>query len=871
MGVHARDHGGRLAAMVATAALIVSGGFVQPLLTAGPAAAAVAPPAWNRPAEIPGTSASPVGRWITIASDGTAVAVWRGNEDPDDEYGPYLYVSVRPPHQRNWSAPRVLSSDHTPQSTVRLVSGTDGSVTVLWAEHWYDPLGESGPADLVAATLAPGTSTWSKHALVKHEGASPGKDIVAVGLAAGPRGTLTAVWESAPNPADAVENTARTITTASQAADGTWSAPVDIDIDTDADGRVGSPDVTVDASGTAVIGYLADGADGRYTVKTVTRPGPAAAWGAPVVVSAPGKATRGPNLGSGPDGSLAMTWLEGIPNGTAEAGIRATVRRTGAADWGPVLGVPANALVESVDAPEPLIAPDGDVTLAWQDWSGDAERVTSGVSTATLTAGSGTWAKDEYLDLQGRDTRLQSAAIGPDGTVRVLWEEDTTVGGVPQRVLGHATRTTSDNAWTAPAVLPGSARNPEQRYGAGENAAVAAGTGGSAAAIWRRDWQVLHTSDTLASLAVTGSAVPATAVLGGKATGTAWAPVWTLNRPVSSWSVTLTDAERGEEVRTFGGSVQAQKITAAWNGRTNNKAITPNGPLTWTLKATPAGGTVPIFLASGAVTMSGGAAVFRDYGAKTEAPDGTGDIMSVNGTSLRTAYGHSGIDNFSGSVTTTGWPKGFRPVPMGDMNGDRCNDTLIRFPDGEMRRYTPACGAALKPTTSHKVLGKGWNAYDIMTSPGDVNKDGRPDLVARDPKTGVLYLYTTTASGILAPRVSLGSGFKDYKKIVGAGGGGLLLQDKGNELWRMNSDGSGKFGARSLRAENWGASYNAVVNIGDLTGDHVGRGGSYYFGDESHDLVARDTSGTIWRIPLDDIMKPVRIGTGWQVYTGGIH
>ena len=104
---------------------------------------------------------------------------------------------------------------------------------------------------------------------------------------------------------------------------------------------------------------------------------------------------------------------------------------------------------------------------------------------------------------------------------------------------------------------------------------------------------------------------------------------------------------------------------------------------------------------------------------------------------------------------------------------------------------------------------------------------------------------------------------KTYKKVVGAGDlngdgiGDLLVQDKSNNLYRYNGTGKGTFGARAKVFSGWGASYNAVVGVGDITGDGKG------------DLVSRDTSGSVWRNSGDgkgSFGGRTKIATGWQEY-----
>jgi predicted lipoprotein with Yx(FWY)xxD motif len=166
-------------------------------------------------------------------------------------------------------------------------------------------------------------------------------------------------------------------------------------------------------------------------------------------------------------------------------------------------------------------------------------------------------------------------------------------------------------------------------------------------------------------------------------------------------------------------------------------------------------------------------------------------------------------------------------------------------------------------STPHTSLGTGWNQYNVLTYPGDITGDGRPDLIARKTSTGEVFLYKGTSTGKLSARVRIATGWSGYKKIVGIGDfngdgrGDLLAQDKSNTLWRYDGNGTGGFKSRVKLATNWGSSYNAVIGVGDLTGD--GR----------PDLVSRDTGGTVWRNSGDgkgSFGPRTKIATGWQTY-----
>ncbi|MCB5165026.1 VCBS repeat-containing protein [Streptomyces bambusae] len=858
MGKRARSQRS-LAAAVATAALVVSGGAVTPLLAAGTAVAAPLPP-WQEPLKV-----GPTGDFgdlrVTTAADGSAVAGWYVMSG----MGMEIRVAVRPAGTDHWGPSTKLATVPTSRGdeSFKLVPDTDGRVTAIWPEYPSDQGTDSPPMAslLKSATLSQGT--WSQPATLLD---LPADEYVGtVELAAGPRGTATAVWTSRPTDADVWK-----VNAADRTADGTWSKPATVASSAVGGGFVSGADVAVDPQGTAVVAFLrttVKGDSGRINdtisaVETVTRTAPGAAWGTPVAHTPQSRSLSAPRIASGPTGMMALSWTKSADDSSALESVNIAVRPSAAAGWGAPAKTPGTSKAQAA-SPEPLIAGDGDVTVVWPEVQ---DRVGGGTKYvyfgSTLRTADGTWQKQQLSD-NASDPWAPEAAIGPDGTVRVMWSE--WVSSEKGWHLRHSARTSSDDQWTgAGEVIPGTT-------GFRLRGVVSAGPYGSATLLaninQREEFSSLISARATAEvpLGIGSSTVPATVPLAGSTgSNTVWAPVWNLTRPVSAWSVVLTDSA-GRTVANLAGTGPTEKAAPAWKGRTQTGALPVNGPLTWTLKATAVNAPAPVTLGSGKVTVTGGAPAPRDFGSRAGRPDGLGDLLQTTATGLRTAYGSTGAGNFSGSVTTTGWSKGFRPVPMGDMNGDRCNDTLVRLATGEMRAYTPACGTALKPAGPYKVLGKGWTIYDVLTSPGDVTKDGRPDLVARDPKSGALYLYTTTKTGALAPRVSLGTGFKSYKKIVGAGDlngdgiGDLLLQDQLDNLWRSYGTGAGKFGARGLVAREWGASYNAVVGVGDLTGD--GRA----------DLIARDRSGGLWRYSgtgRGTLDKRVKIAIGWQAYAG---
>ncbi|MFE2709770.1 FG-GAP-like repeat-containing protein [Streptomyces mirabilis] len=337
-----------------------------------------------------------------------------------------------------------------------------------------------------------------------------------------------------------------------------------------------------------------------------------------------------------------------------------------------------------------------------------------------------------------------------------------------------------------------------------------------------------------------------------------------LSKPAAGWRLTVRSRATGKVVDTRDGGATRGEVKVGWFGTDAKGAFLTNGRYDWTLSVTPADGVGAPVATSGTVTLSGAAPATHDY---IGGGDSFGDLVTLSSSGTLGFRQGSGKGTFSVNLgTSSGWTTTNKVVPFGDLSGDRCNDVLVRLAGGALRAYKPDCYGTLKPSTAYTSLGtSGWNQYDVLTAPGDISGDGRPDLIARDTATGTVYLYKGTSTGKLSARVKLYANWKTYKKVVGVGDlngdgiGDLLAQDKTNTLYRYYGTGKGSFGARTKVFAGWGGSYDVVVGAGDITGDGKA------------DLVARDTAGNLYRqngTGKGSFAARVKIGSGWQGYRG---
>ncbi|WDM16161.1 VCBS repeat-containing protein [Streptomyces lavenduligriseus] len=143
---------------------------------------------------------------------------------------------------------------------------------------------------------------------------------------------------------------------------------------------------------------------------------------------------------------------------------------------------------------------------------------------------------------------------------------------------------------------------------------------------------------------------------------------------------------------------------------------------------------------------------------------------------------------------------------IGDIDNDGKGDLLARDSGGHLYFYP---GTGTNGLGARTDLGTGWNALDVLVGSGDVTGDGLPDLLARASSTGHLWLYPGAQKTGFGARVDIGAGWNVYDKIASPGdmnGDGLadlVGVDAAGDLWRYDADGAGKFHTKVKIGTGW--------------------------------------------------------------------
>lgn len=235
-----------------------------------------------------------------------------------------------------------------------------------------------------------------------------------------------------------------------------------------------------------------------------------------------------------------------------------------------------------------------------------------------------------------------------------------------------------------------------------------------------------------------------------------------------------------------------------------------------------------------------------------------------------TAMRDQGYQNAQ-KIGNYGWDAFNLLVGTKDFNGDAKADLLARMSDGTLWFYPGTGGGAYG--SARKIGNFGWDAFEGITATGDFDGDGKNDILARKPD-GTLWLYRgtgkvdATSTGYVAA-VRIGDfGWDMFDTILGTGdldGDGkndILARAKNGSLWLyrgtgvVNATNNGYLGGVRIGAFGWEV-FDQLLSAGD------------YNSDGRNDLLARKSDGSVWLYPGDGkgtLLASRRVGTGWNVY-----
>ncbi|MFJ3902042.1 N-acetylmuramoyl-L-alanine amidase [Streptomyces sp. NPDC090025] len=194
--------------------------------------------------------------------------------------------------------------------------------------------------------------------------------------------------------------------------------------------------------------------------------------------------------------------------------------------------------------------------------------------------------------------------------------------------------------------------------------------------------------------------------------------------------------------------------------------------------------------------------------------DGVGDLVAREGNG--TLWYYQGSGNASAPYRPrlkvgTGWNAYDRLLGVRDVTGDGKADLIAREKSGALWLYK-GTGNPAAAFAARTRIGGGWQVYDRLVSVGDATGDGKADLLAREP-SGTLWLYkgSGSATAPYATRVRVGTGWQTYDTLVGPsdlnadGKGDLIARDKSGALWFYRGTGSATtpYATRTLIGGGW--------------------------------------------------------------------
>lgn len=239
----------------------------------------------------------------------------------------------------------------------------------------------------------------------------------------------------------------------------------------------------------------------------------------------------------------------------------------------------------------------------------------------------------------------------------------------------------------------------------------------------------------------------------------------------------------------------------------------------------------------------------------------TGSFSATTRTALTSWQSRNGLSATGVSDAAT-WrllvrPHAAPPVTLG-LDRDFRPDLLGRRPDGTLVLHTSGS------ESSGRVLGTGWQAFDMLLGPTDFSGDTHADVLARRGD-GTLWLYAGNGAGGFRSGVRIGTGWHGFAELLSPGDftgdsfPDVLARKPDGTLWLYAGNGRGGWAASGRQIGHGWQVFTELVSPGDFTGD--GRA----------DVLARKSDGTLWLYAGNGrggwAAGGVKAGGGWRVFT----
>jgi hypothetical protein len=148
--------------------------------------------------------------------------------------------------------------------------------------------------------------------------------------------------------------------------------------------------------------------------------------------------------------------------------------------------------------------------------------------------------------------------------------------------------------------------------------------------------------------------------------------------------------------------------------------------------------------------------------------DGHPDLLAIKGGSL-VLYSGTGNREYN---TTAGTPIDLTGTDhafvLGDVNHDGRSEVVARqIATGDLVMWDDAGAPGASPTPRRG--GGAWSGLNLIGPAGDLTMDGIPDILSRATATGNVYLYPVSSAGIPGRGILLATGMSGMTDIVGVG------------------------------------------------------------------------------------------------------